>query len=90
MRCDPFSVEFSGSAEELFNKLSIELENVNGILIGDSDSTAGTFHVDSPIGDFDGTYSIAAHKLDVTMTKRPFLISCGRIEEEVQNRLTAS
>lgn len=84
--CDPFSVEFSGSAQDLFNKTSVLVHQHDGSISGGP--SGGAFSVQVPIfGTVAGTFSVAGQLFTVHVTQRSFFLACGIIESFVRSNV---
>ncbi len=80
-----FSIEFSGSAEELVQQAKEGITKVKGKLIGDSNS--GSFHIPTPLGNIKGGYIIENSVITLNIDDKPMLLSCKRIEAELRKFL---
>jgi hypothetical protein len=76
-----FNLSFSGDAESLTRRAKQEIERAGGALTGDS--TQGNFQANTPIGAIQGNYFINGEVITLAITKKPFLLSCKRIEKEL-------
>ncbi len=76
-----FSIPFSGDPESLLKRARQEIENTGGAFNGDA--AQGTFQARTPIGSIQGTYQISGQSISLTILKKPFLLSCNRIEKEL-------
>jgi hypothetical protein len=76
-----FSISFSGDPETLIQRVRQEIERARGTFSGDS--TQGNFGVKTGLGSIEGNYQIAGQAISITITDKPFFISCERIEKEL-------
>ncbi|GEO08337.1 hypothetical protein [Segetibacter aerophilus] len=76
-----FSIAFSGDAESLIKRAKQQIEQAGGSLLGDA--TQGSFQGQTPIGSIEGSYNVEGQKISLNITKKPFLLSCSRIEKEL-------
>ena len=84
--CKPFEVEFSISAQALYNKVCDLIQNNNGHMAGSQAS--GTFSVPvSSFGRVSGDYAISEGSIALTIKKRPLLLSCSVIESYFRKNL---
>lgn len=84
--CDPFNVNFSGSAQDLFNKISLLIHQHGGSISGGP--SGGTFSVPIPVlGAVAGTYSVSGQTCTIHVTQRSFLLPCGTIENYVRSNI---
>ena len=81
-----FGIDFTGSAEDLVKRAKKEIEDHGGTFQGDASS--GSFSVSVPIlGKIEGAYTIKGQTINVTITKKPGLLSCGAIESQLKKYL---
>jgi hypothetical protein len=86
LSCDPFSVPFTGPAQDLYEHVKHLVGDNNGSISGDA--TAGSFSVLLPIeGSVEGTYTIDGQTVSITVTHKPLLLPCAAIENYVQEHL---
>jgi len=81
-----FTIPFPGSPEDLINRAQREIESAGGSFAGDS--MQGNFAVKTPIGAVRGTYLMVPTGISVTISKKPLLVSCSRIEKELREVMT--
>jgi len=81
-----FTIPYSGPSDELVTRARSEIQGAGGSFAGDA--LHGNFEVKSPIGMIRGTYVLEANEISITITKKPLLVSCGRIERELREVLT--
>lgn len=79
-----FTVSYPGDKSQLLNKIR-NMVGSKGKLAGDE--TQGNFEGSTPIGGFEGRYTIEGDSINVTIDKKPFLVSNGRIQEEFEKAL---
>jgi hypothetical protein len=77
-----FSIQFGTSAEELAEKARKAIIGAGGTFQGNA--AAGNFDVSTPLGAIRGNYVIQEPVIHVTITSKPFLVSCGLIEKQLQ------
>lgn len=77
-----FNISFSGDAESLIKRAKQELSKAGGAFNGDS--VQGNFQVKTPLGSIEGNYNIEGQQIFITITDRPFFISCERIQKELR------
>lgn len=79
MACDPFDVVVPGDPSTLFDRVKAKVESQGGTVTGDASSGTISGHV--PLfGDFQGSYTVSGSTVTITVTKKPFLVSCSVIE----------
>ncbi len=76
-----FNIPFSGDAESLIRRARQELLNAGGSFNGDS--TQGNFQAKTPLGSIAGSYVISGQEISISITDKPFFISCRRIQKEL-------
>jgi len=79
-----FTVKYTGDKAGLLNKIKSTVGD-KGRLNGDEKQ--GSFVGSTPIGSFEGRYIIEGDDITVTIDKKPFLVSNGRIQEEFEKAL---
>lgn len=77
-----FIVPFSNSADLLMSKAKQEIQRAGGSFNGDG--TQGSFRVKTALGTIGGSYQVAGQEILMVILKKPFLISCTRIEKELR------
>ena len=77
-----FSIPFAGDALSLTKRANGEITRIGGVFRGDANS--GIFRAKTPIGSVEGTYEVAGQEISLTISKKPFLLSCKRIEKELR------
>lgn len=84
--CSPFNVDFSGSAQDLFNKISALIHQHGGHISGGP--SGGAFSVDVKVyGTVAGTFSVSNQTCRITITKRSFFLFCETIESFVRSNI---
>jgi len=79
-----FTVKYPGDKAELLNKIRSTVGtkgNLNG------NEKQGNFEGSTPVGSFEGSYTIDGDDITITIDKKPFLVSNGRIKEEFEKAL---
>ncbi len=80
-----FKIPFAGSAEDVFQKAQKAVLSQSGNFSGDANS--GTFDVSVFGNSIAGTYSVTGNEMDVIITSKPFLLSCGMIENYLKGQI---
>jgi hypothetical protein len=84
--CNPFGVNFSGSAQDLFNKISILIHQHGGAISGGP--SGGVFSVPVPVfGTVAGTFSISGQTCTIHVTQRSLFLACGVIESFIKSNI---
>ena len=77
-----FTIPFSNSADNVVNRAKQEIEQTGGFFNGDS--SQGRFQVKTPLGTIGGSYQVIGQEISMVIEKKPFLLSCKRIEKELR------
>jgi hypothetical protein len=77
-----FNIPFTGSADSLILRAKQEIERAGGSFIGDA--IQGNFQGQTPLGSIQGSYQVIGQELSISITKKPFLLSCNRIQRELE------
>ncbi len=81
-----FSIPFIGNAENILQKAKAAIESQNGNFTGDTNS--GNFEVSVFANSIKGYYNVSGQNLNLTITDKPFLISCSTIESILKSRIS--
>jgi len=79
-----FSLSYPGDKKQLLAKIK-DAAGDKGQLAGNE--SEGNFEGDTPLGKFAGTYTIEGDTINVTIDKKPFLVSHGMIKDEFEKAL---
>jgi hypothetical protein len=77
-----FSIPFGGSAIDISEKARQAITGAGGNFQGNE--STGNFDVSTPLGDIRGNYLIQLQVINVTISSKPFLVSCGMIEKQLR------
>ena len=81
-----FSISLSKDPVEILDKIKHEFEKQNGSFEGDA--TIGQFHISVFGNTISGNYLVKNNTtLDITITEKPFLVSCGMIESFLKSKI---
>lgn len=81
-----FPIEYPRPKDEMVSQLKSAIESqTNGIFQGDT--SAGSFSFTAKGFDLAGNYNISGDVIDVNITKKPWLLSCNKIESEIRKYL---
>lgn len=81
-----FAIEYPKSKDQMVNQLKIAIESqTDGIFQGDI--SAGLFSFSAKGFDLAGNYTINGDTVAVQITKKPWLLSCNKIEREIKKYL---
>lgn len=85
--CSPMTISFSGSSQDLVNKISLLINQHGGTISGGA--AGGAFAISlSPFGTIKGTFSIVGQACTVIITERSFFLSCNAIQDFLQNNIS--
>jgi hypothetical protein len=79
-----FSIPFSGTPEDVFNRARSAVEKQGGVFNGDAAS--GEFGI-NVFGNIRGTYSVSGQQLNIVIEDKPMMISCGMIENALKSQI---
>lgn len=84
MACN-FSIAVEGNAEQLIHKARTAVQGQGGTF--DGGITGGTFKVTAFGNTIAGSYNVSGDQMNITITDKPFLLSCGMIESYLKSQL---
>ena len=84
MSCN-FSIPFSSSPEDVLKKARSAVQGQGGTFTGDTNN--GDFKVSVFGNTIAGGYTVAGQQLNIVITDKPFLVSCGMIESYLKNQI---
>ena len=77
-----FSIAFTENATDLVNKANKGIANAGGKFNGDN--TKGNFTIETPLGEIIGSYTVQNQTFNIDISKKPFFVSCNKIENELR------
>jgi len=77
-----FKIPFDAAPKEVLATAKKTMEKYHGSFEGDVHS--GHFRVPVGIGDIEGSYTITGHVMDITITKKPLIVTCSVIEKQLK------
>ena len=80
-----FSIDFSGSAEGIYNKAKAAVEKQGGTFNGDSNS--GRFSI-NVFGNITGSYTVSGNQLLIVIEDKPMMIPCAAIENALKSQIS--
>jgi len=82
-----FTISFEGSAADLTRKAKTAITGAGGNFEGGDGG--GRFSIATPVGKIIGAYAVEAgsQALQVSITDKPFFISCSQIEGQLKKSL---
>jgi hypothetical protein len=81
-----FSIEYPKSKNEMVDRLKMAIEaQTAGLFQGNT--SAGEFSFSAKGFNLAGNYTISGDMIEVFITKKPWLLSCRKIESEIRNYL---
>jgi hypothetical protein len=79
-----FSISFSGTPEEVYNKAKAAVEKQGGSFNGDANS--GNFSI-SVFGTISGSYVVSGNQLNISIEDKPMMIPCSAIENVLKSQI---
>lgn len=79
-----FSIDFTGSAQDVFNRAKAAVEKQGGSFTGDS--SGGNFSI-NVFGTISGTYTVSGQQLQISIEEKPMMIPCGAIESALKGQI---
>ncbi len=79
-----FSIPFSGSSQNVFEKAKMAVEKQGGIFNGDH--TEGQFSI-QVFGTITGSYKILGQQLEIRIEDKPMMIPCSAIESALKGQI---
>ncbi|MGN6400775.1 MAG: hypothetical protein ACTHMD_09990 [Flavisolibacter sp.] len=79
-----FSIDFAGSAQDVFNRAKVAVEKQGGSFTGDS--SGGNFSI-NVFGTISGTYTVSGQQLQISIEEKPMMIPCGAIESALKGQI---
>jgi hypothetical protein len=80
-----FEKQLNDSPEQLLAKAKKEIARFGGTITGDN--SKGSFTIPTFLGPLSGNYSIKAETITIQVTEKPIVISCGVIENKLDEYL---
>jgi len=80
-----FSINFSGTPEDVYTKAKQAVEKQGGSFSGDSNS--GNFSI-NVFGTISGTYAVSGNALNITIEDKPMMIPCAAIENVLKSQIS--
>ena len=78
-------IDFTGNADELISSANAAISAAGGSFSGNN--STGQFAINSPLGKVSGTFVVEGQSFNISITDKPFLVSCTRIEDELRKHL---
>jgi hypothetical protein len=79
-----FSIGFSGSPEDVFNRAKSAVEKQGGSFSGDA--TGGSFSI-QVFGTISGSYTVSGQELNIVIEDKPMMIPCAAIENALKSQI---
>ena len=79
-----FSIDFTGSAHDVFSRAKAAVEKQGGSFNGDSSS--GNFSI-NVFGAISGTYTVSGQQLQISIEEKPIMIPCAAIESALKGQI---
>lgn len=84
--CKPFTVEFTGSAEDFFERIRTAVDRYGGTVSGDA--SGGEFSESTPVGLVAGRFAIEGQTCIITIHQRPVVLPCAFVEAGIRSEIT--
>jgi len=78
-----FQFDFRGSAHALVDRVRAKMTAAGGRF--DGSDTSGDFHLPTPVGAFEGAYSIDDNVIWIDVREKPFFVPCSAIESKLSD-----
>ena len=82
-----FHFDFDGSSESLVSKIRARVSGAGGRF--DSFENGGSFSLPTPIGEFQGSFTVQEHTVWVDVDEKPAFVSCSTIESRLRDMVKA-
>jgi hypothetical protein len=79
-----FSIAFTGSPDDVFNKAKAAVEKQGGSFSGNNSS--GNFSI-NVFGTISGSYTISGQTLQISIEDKPMMIPCSAIENVLKSQI---
>jgi len=80
-----FSIAFTGSPDDVFNKAKAAVEKQGGSFTGDN--SGGNFSI-NVFGNISGTYRVSGQNLEISIEEKPMMIPCSAIENVLKGQIS--
>lgn len=77
-----FTVTFNGDLNTAFSLAKAEAAKIKAKF--DGNAQKGSFHVDSAVGEFEGTYWVERNEITFDLSKKPFFAPCSLIQSKLE------
>ncbi len=81
MACN-FKIEFPGLAMEHIETARAAVVKHGGYF--ELNGKGGVFEIHTPIGNIDGSFIMKGNEVTFNIDKKPFILTCHRIEKEIR------
>jgi hypothetical protein len=79
-----FSIEFTGTPEEVFSRAKTAVEKQGGSFSGSP--TDGSFSI-NVFGNISGSYTVSGQQLHISIEEKPIMIPCAAIENALKSQI---
>lgn len=80
-----FSINFSGQASDVLNKIRSEIQKQNGNF--DGDENGGSFSVKVFGSTIAGSYNVTGTQININIDQKPMFIGCGQVESFLKSQI---
>ena len=89
MSCN-FSIPITSSASDVIASASAAIENNGGTFTNTADNSGGTFTVPVIFGTVVGSFQITSGSVNVIIDKKPFFVSCNKIQSALTDYINGT
>lgn len=79
------SIDFIGDPDQLIRSAEQAISGAGGSFSGTNSD--GKFAINSPLGKVSGSYTVLGQSFNISITDKPFLVSCSKIEDELRRQI---
>ena len=79
-----FTIPFSGSGQDIYQKAKSAVERQGGTFSGDAGG--GNFSI-NVFGTISGTYAVSGQELHIAIEDKPMMIPCSAIESALKGQI---
>lgn len=81
-----FSMKFDNNVHHLISKAKDAISGAGGNFNGNEES--GGFDINTFMGKIEGAYTILNDQININITKKPMLVPCSEIENQLRKYLS--
>ena len=80
-----FSISFSGTPADVYNRAKAAVEKQGGTFSGDVNNGSFSLNV---FGNISGSYTVSGQELQIAIEDKPMMIPCGAIENVLKSQIS--